>query len=667
MSTANTDPGCPRYRGHPAPRNPRAVRRLAALLLIAATAVLAVIPAANASADSRPTTSAAALPAAPAPVPAPNPSPSVPGIGLGPGAPTDPVTAPPPATGPGTTSGSGDDPSWYDIPGQIKKAIDDFFAGLVKDALNPVLSLIGNTVLATPDVTTMARVGQIWTSMAVLANSLYVLFILAGAAVIMSHETLQTRYAAKQIIPRLIVGFIAGNASLAMLGLVIHVADSLSSGIMGQGLDPKQAGTALANMITGSITHAGGGIFLAILGLGVAGMAIALLITYIVRVALIVILAVSAPMALACHALPQTDGLARLWWRAVIGTLAVQVAQSLTLIVALQVMLDPGGQTGLGIPTGGGLVDLLVFLALFWILIKIPSWIGRTVFAGAPNSAMSIAKEVVVYKALGAVGQMLKRAPKKVPAPVTTNRPTGSALALRATGAGGGGGFGSRPGGGAGPAVYTVTRVPGPSGASPASRAHPGAGPRLAIAAGPGGSPGSGGSMPALGPGPRGRRASVISGEVLDGARGPFPMPAAVQDRLAARQRATAEAPKPRYVQNGLFPPMAREARPALASTTTAIPGPPPARSGVRNQALFTRAGEPTAAALPTVNTAPRPAPISAPRAAPRAAAPPSVTPAPSTGAAPRMTAAPAPATRRPTTAPSTPTPRASGPKGSTR
>jgi len=356
MSQPTTDPGCPRRRGHPA-RTPRAARRLAALLLLAGT----VVPAGSALAESVPNSAAMAAPAAD-PAPAPNPSPSVPGIGLGPGAPTDPITAPPPATGPGSTSsGGGDDPSWYDIPGQIKKAIDDFFAGLVKDALNPVLSLLGRTLLATPDVTTMGRVGQIWTGMAVLANSLYVLFVLAGAVIIMTHETLQTRYAAKQIIPRLFVGFIAGNASLALFGLVIHIANIVSEGIMGQGLDPNQAGTALANMITGSITHAGGGIFLSILGLAVAGMAIVLLITYIVRVALAIILAVSAPLALACLALPQTEGLARLWWRASLGTLAVQLGQSLTLIAGLQVLLDPGGVNAIGLPTSGGFVDLLVF------------------------------------------------------------------------------------------------------------------------------------------------------------------------------------------------------------------------------------------------------------------------------------------------------------------
>ncbi|WP_370382246.1 hypothetical protein [Catenulispora sp. GAS73] len=567
------------------------------------------------------------------PAPAPSPSPSVPGIGLGPGAPGPVVTAPPPATAPSTSS-SGDDPSWWDIPGQIKKAIDDFFAGLVKDALNPVLSLLGRTLLATPDVTTMGRVGQIWTGMAVLANSLYVLFVLAGAVIIMTHETLQTRYAAKQIIPRLFVGFIAGNASLALFGLVIHVADIVSMGIMGQGLDPNQAGPALANMITGSITGLGGGIFLSILGLAVAAMAIVLLITYIVRVALAIILAVSAPLALATLALPQTEGVARLWWRASLGTLAVQLGQSLTLIAGLQVLLDPGGVTAIGLPTGSGFVDLLVFLALFWILIRIPVWVSRMIFGRSHSKLMSLGKEVLAYKAMGLVGKAAQgRGKPSGPDGAVPNRAPSTALALRSA-AGGASGGGRGGGWSPGPSVYTVTRVPGPSAPATIGRALPGAGPRLAIGPGPDGGAAPPGP-PELGPGPRGRRASNPPGEVYGPARGPIPMPAGRQGRLDTRQRAATEEPKPRHVQRGLFPPVPKTPRPAPASTIWPEPA-APARPRVRQDALFPRSAALTPP--PAASPAEPVRPISAPRAAVAPSAPPP--PIPAAGPA-RMTAAP--------------------------
>ena len=85
-----------------------------------------------------------------------------------------------------------------------------------------------------------------------------------------------------------------------------------------------------------------------LLGGVVAVLAIVLLATYVVRLALVILLVVAAPICLVCHALPQTEGLAKLWWRAFAGTLAIQVAQSLVLITALRVFLASGGS-----PTSG--------------------------------------------------------------------------------------------------------------------------------------------------------------------------------------------------------------------------------------------------------------------------------------------------------------------------
>ena len=89
---------------------------------------------------------------------------------------------------------------------------------------------------------------------------------------------------------------------------------------------------------------------------------------------LTVVLVAGAPLALMFHALPQTEPIARWWWKAFGGCLAIQVVQSLTLITAMRVFLAPGGFTLFG-PTTSGLVNLLVALALFYTLIKIPFWV----------------------------------------------------------------------------------------------------------------------------------------------------------------------------------------------------------------------------------------------------------------------------------------------------
>ena len=310
-----------------------------------------------------------------------------------------------PAAGSGGTVGTGSQasPGLFDIPGQIEAALDGWFRGVVTDALNPVLDVMGHTLLATPNVTDQSRVGQLWRMAAGIADACLVLFVLVGGAIVMGHETVQTRTAVKDVLPRIVVAAVALNASLSVSGLAISTADSFSKALVGQGVGPAQASTVLRQLVLGSL--ASGGIFLVLLGAVVAVLAVVLLATYVIRLALVILLVVAAPLALVCHALPQTEGLAKLWWRGFSGALLVQVAQSLMLICALRIFLASGGAANLGIASSGGLVDLLVSACLCWVLVKIPTWVGRTVFSGSRRrgGARSVVRDLVVYKGIKAL------------------------------------------------------------------------------------------------------------------------------------------------------------------------------------------------------------------------------------------------------------------------
>ena len=320
-----------------------------------------------------------------------------PGIQVGPSNPTAPST-PAPGSGGSVSGGTQASPGLFDITGHIEAAIDSWFRDVVTSALNPILHLLGHTLLATPNVTAQSRVGQLWQMTEGIADAFLVLFVLVGGAIVMGHETLQTRTAIKDILPRIVVAAIAVNASLSLAGLVISTADSLSQAVLGQGVDPSGAETVLRQLVLGSL--ADGGIFVVLLGGVVAVLAIVVLATYVVRLALVILLVVAAPICLVCHALPQTEGLAKLWWRAFFGTLAVQVAQSLVLITALRVFLASGGPANLGIASTGGLVDLLVSACLCWVLVKIPGWVSRFVFSGSRgHSGMGrVVRDVIIYK-----------------------------------------------------------------------------------------------------------------------------------------------------------------------------------------------------------------------------------------------------------------------------
>jgi hypothetical protein len=294
-------------------------------------------------------------------------------------------------------------PGLFDVAGHIRKAINDWFAGLVTAAFTPILDLLGRTLLTTPDLTGDKGLRTLWLVNLGIANGLLVLLMLAGGAVVMGYETLQTRLAAKQVAPRIVFAAVAANVSLALLGLAISLADALARAVL-DGTSSKQAVAGLSKLIVGSMV---GNIFLTLLGAVVAVLASILLATWLLRLVLVVLLVIAAPLALICHVLPATEGLAKLWWRAVVGTLAVQIGQSLVLVTALRVFLPEGGLGHLGLPAGGGLVNLLVAGCLCWVLIRIPSWTSRLVFNSRGSSTGRSIKQMAVYKAIRTIGTVV--------------------------------------------------------------------------------------------------------------------------------------------------------------------------------------------------------------------------------------------------------------------
>jgi hypothetical protein len=117
----------------------------------------------------------------------------------------------------------------------------------------------------------------------------------------------------------------------------------------------------------------------------------------------VLILIAAAPLLLLTHALPQTDGLARLWWRGMTAALGVQVAQALVLATAVRVFFSSGGRQALGLSVTGNLIDLLVCLCLFWMLIRIPFWAKQLAFSPRPARVTQLARSYVMARTLRAV------------------------------------------------------------------------------------------------------------------------------------------------------------------------------------------------------------------------------------------------------------------------
>lgn len=293
-----------------------------------------------------------------------------------------------------------------DVGCQVGQAISSWFTALVKSAINPLFGLLGRTLLATPQLGGLATVRGLWAGSLAIADTAYVLLVLAGGMVVMSHQTLQTSYAAKQIAPRLVVGFLAANTSLLVAGKAIALADGLSAALAGQGLNPAAA-AAMLHTLTGRVA-ASGGMFFILLALFAVALVLVLAVIYVARLMLTVVLIAIAPLALACHALPQTEGIARWWWRALAGVLAIQAAQAVVLVAAMRLFFTEGWAVLIaGGSQNATAFDALQLLCLLYILARIPFWIGHRVWSGGRSPLRSAARFVFAAAVLRRISPAL--------------------------------------------------------------------------------------------------------------------------------------------------------------------------------------------------------------------------------------------------------------------
>ncbi|TMR96804.1 conjugal transfer protein TrbL family protein [Nonomuraea basaltis] len=276
------------------------------------------------------------------------------------------------------------------------KQINSWFAHLAASAIKPLLDALAVTLLATPDVSSSGRVFDLWKVTAIMADSAFLLLATIGAVIAMGHQTVQTRYAVKEVLPRLAMAMLASNMSFPICGKLIQLANGVSTALLGQDFDAERATTQLRQLI---LPPSNSQIFYILLELVAIVLLILLLVSFVMRSALVLLLVVAAPLALACHALPHTDGVARFWWRAFTGLLVIQVAQSLKLVVAVRVFFNQDGRFLLGLAPTGQLVNLVLALCLLIILVRIPSWIQRRIFVqGNRSMILRIFKYAVVSK-----------------------------------------------------------------------------------------------------------------------------------------------------------------------------------------------------------------------------------------------------------------------------
>ncbi|MCY1144028.1 hypothetical protein OWR29_39045 [Actinoplanes sp. Pm04-4] len=297
--------------------------------------------------------------------------------------------------------------SGWQIDWMAERAFDamvGWIAAAVLRVITGLWALLSDTVFLTPDVTGLPQVAQVSATCLAVVNVTFVLAVLSAGITVMLRETVQTRYGLAELGPRLVIGWLAANFAGPICSQAIQLTNAVTEALTGDTLAGPDSLQRLQAVTTQALTSVPDALLAAIIGVLVGVLTAALLLVWLMRIALLVFLAAVAPLALACHATPFSDAIARLWWRALAATLATVVLQGFALHTALVVFLDPQANLPvLGLPRDpSGTLNLLIVVCLLWVVVRIPALMRRYVLRGGGSSRSALVlRSLLVQQATG--------------------------------------------------------------------------------------------------------------------------------------------------------------------------------------------------------------------------------------------------------------------------
>lgn len=295
--------------------------------------------------------------------------------------------------------------SW--VADSLIGTILSWFAKLIVGGLNVLWDLLSASVFVSPDVTLLPQVRTFSATSLGVVNTAYVLAILWMAILVMGRDTIQSRYGPGELIPRLVIGLIAANLSMPLCSTLIQLANALTGALTQQDITAPTSMQHMRNIVASALDNQNGstpaGFLMLLIGLVIAVLVAALLVQWITRLGVLIIAAGVAPIALALHGTPQTEGAAKLWWRTILGTLGTVVLQAVALHTALSIFLNPSANLpALGISGDPGTtMNLFIVLCLLWGVVKIPSLMRRYITKSSPSQVGTILRVVVIQQITG--------------------------------------------------------------------------------------------------------------------------------------------------------------------------------------------------------------------------------------------------------------------------
>jgi hypothetical protein len=287
---------------------------------------------------------------------------------------------------------------------QFIEAVFGWLAGQLATVLDWLWGLLSVSMFVSPDVTVLPQVQQASTAARLAANSVMALVVMTiGLLTIINGGSEQARYTLKDLLPRFVTGMLLANFATVIIAAAISAANAVTGALTGLQFTSPESVAQLKRILAGAATDTGHMLLLIVLNM-LLGLALgALLLTWLVRLAVLILCAAVGPVALACHVFPVTATAADAWWRALTGALLTQVLQAAALNLAWGTLLSPQGTLpALGLPGDpNGLVNLAIAAFVTFQVARIPRYVARLLsMPTRPSTLGYLVKAVVVHQVM---------------------------------------------------------------------------------------------------------------------------------------------------------------------------------------------------------------------------------------------------------------------------
>ncbi len=251
------------------------------------------------------------------------------------------------------------------LTGVLSHFIATAHADLDSELGRYLFTTVDPTASGTRPLTANPAIAHLNGSIALVADVLVGAVLLYASLRSIFEHSIRARYALHLVIPRVLAAIVLVHGSIYFIQMAVDLNNAIGGVAQTLG-GPLTIDTlpwsGSMSAATVSIIQGSQDLFHALFALGVVVAVVILVLSYVIRTAMLDILIVLAPLAALCSALPDTRRYASTWLRLFMVAVFMQSIQLIILRVA----------TSVGFGAGSGIAESLFALAILWIVLKVP-------------------------------------------------------------------------------------------------------------------------------------------------------------------------------------------------------------------------------------------------------------------------------------------------------